>query len=352
MMKENNLVAIDLFCGIGGLTHGLEQSGIKVVAGIDVDSSCKYAYETNNKSKFIEKDISNVSGEDLNKLYPKNAIKVLVGCAPCQTFSKHTLKNKDRENDERYGLLNEFLRLVRESKPDLVSMENVSQLRKYDVFQNFVDGLIEENYFVSYKVVNCLRYGIPQKRSRLVLFASKKSEVELIPETNKPQNYVAIKDIISHLPKIKDGETHKSDNLHKSMKLSPTNKKRIIQSKQGGSWHDWDSELILECHKKKSGKTYSAVYGRMKWNQPAPTITTQFFSYGTGRFGHPNQNRAISLREGALLQTFPEKYDFYPEGKDIYLTKLGRHIGNAVPVDLGKVIGKSIKKHYDHNENI
>lgn len=348
-MEKNKLVAIDLFCGIGGLTHGLQQVGIKVVAGIDFDTSCKYAYEANNNSQFIGKDISEVTGKELNKLYPKGAIKILVGCAPCQTFSQHTLKNKDRDNDERWGLLYQFLRLIRESKPDYVSMENVPQLRKYDVFQDFVKGLIKEKYFVTYSVVNCQRYGIPQRRRRLVLLATKEKAIELIPETNKPKDYLTIKDVIGHLPRIKDGEIHKNDRLHRSWKLSPINKKRIKQSKQGGSWLDWDENLRLECHKKKSGKTYKAVYGRMKWDHLAPTITTQFFSYGTGRFGHPTQNRAISIREGALLQTFPESYKFFPEGKEFYFTEIGRHIGNAVPVDLGKVIAKSILNHMVHS---
>ena len=108
---------------------------------------------------------------------------------------------------------------------------------------------------------------------------------------------------------------------------------------------DWDDELRLNCHKKKSGGTYKAVYGRMEWNKPSPTITTQFYSYGTGRFGHPKQNRAISLREGALLQTFPEDYKFFLKEDNIFFSEIGRHIGNAVPVELGKVIGESIKKH-------
>lgn len=143
MVKEN-LVAVDLFCGVGGLTHGLQRVGIKVVAGIDNDESCKYAYEKNNNSKFIPKNITDFTGEELKELYPKNSIKILVGCAPCQTFSQHTLKNKDRDKDEKWRLLYEFLRLVKESIPDFISMENVPQLRKYKVFEDFVNGLENE----------------------------------------------------------------------------------------------------------------------------------------------------------------------------------------------------------------
>src|SRR3989344_3411933 len=265
---RNKCVAIDLFCGIGGLTHGLQKSGIKVIAGVDSDASCKYAFETNNKSQFIDEDISNIQGEQITELYPKNTIKILVGCAPCQTFSQHTVKNKDREKDERWGLLYQFLRLIKETKPDIVSMENVPQLRYYKVFQDFIGDLKKEGYFISYKLVNCLRYGIPQKRIRLVLLASKKGEIKLIPETHKPAEYVGIKKIIGGLPTISDGETHTKDLLHRSWKLSPINKQRIKQSKPGGSWFDLDKKLRLKCHKKRSGATYRAVYGRMEWGKP------------------------------------------------------------------------------------
>ncbi len=342
-MVKKNLAAVDLFCGVGGLTYGLQKAGIKVIAGVDNDESCRYAYEENNHSKFISKSIMDFTGKELKKLYPKNSIKILVGCAPCQTFSQHTLKNKDRDKDEKWRLLYEFLRLIKESKPDFISMENVPQLRKYKVFQDFVNGLENEGYFVNYKIVNTPKYGIPQRRTRLILLASKNKEINLIPETNNSENYPTIKEVLKKFPRIIDGEASKEDPLHRSWRLSPINKKRIKQSKQGGSWLDWDKDLVLKCHKKKRGATYKAVYGRMKWNQPSPTITTQFYSYGTGRFGHPTQNRAISLREGAMLQTFPEDYKFFENEEKISFSEIGRHIGNAVPVKLGEVIGKSIK---------
>jgi len=344
-MKGGKLVAVDLFCGIGGLTYGLKQSGIKVVAGIDFDGSCKYAYEENNDAIFLEKDINDVTGEEINKLFPKGAIKILAGCAPCQTFSQHTVKIKNNQNDPRWKLLSQFLRLIKESKPEIVSMENVPQLRKYKIFEDFIKGLKDEGYFITYRVVHCPRYGIPQTRKRLLLLASKIGPINFIEETHTPDNYVSLKSKIGHLPKISDGEIHKKDSLHRSWSLTPINKKRIKSSKQGGSWNDWDKELMLECHKKKGGATYKAVYGRMSWNKPASTITTQFYSYGTGRFGHPVQNRAISLREGAILQTFPEDYKFFKEGDEISFNNIGRHIGNAVPVKLGEIIGKSIKSH-------
>lgn len=345
------LVAVDLFCGIGGLTYGLQQAGIKVVAGIDNDASCKYAYETNNKTKFIERDIADFTGEELNKLYPKYAIKVLVGCCPCQTFSQHTIKNKISDGDERSILLYQFLRLIKASKPDFISMENVPRLRNYPVFKDFVNGLKEEGYFVYYRLVNCPRYGIPQKRVRLVLLASRE-KIKLIPETHKPSNYVTIKQVIGNLAHIRAGGVSPTDRLHTARKLSCINKERIRQSKQGGTWLDWDKNLRSKCHKKRKGLSYKSVYGRMRWDASSPTITTQFYSYGTGRFGHPSQNRAISLREGAILQTFPENYKFFAEDdSDINFKQIGRHIGNAVPIKLGIVIGLSIRNYREGNKN-
>ena len=343
------IVAVDLFCGVGGLTHGLKRSGINVVAGFDNDVSCKYAYEENNDATFISKDIHDVTGEEIKGLYPKGSIRVLAGCAPCQTFSQHTVKIKNQENDPRWDLLLQFLRLVRESNPDIVSMENVPQIRNFKVFEKFVEGLKEEGYFVTHKVVYCPRYGIAQTRKRLLLLASKKGPIDFIPETNTPENYPSIRGIIKHLPKIKAGESDENDPLHRSWKLSPLNMKRIKSSKPGGSWEDWNKNLLLECHKKKGGASYKAVYGRLSWDKPASTMTTQFYSYGTGRFGHPVQDRAISLREGAIIQTFPEDYKFFKEGEKVLFTHIGRHIGNAVPVRLGEVIGESIKRSVSMN---
>lgn len=351
--RQNKLsvVAVDLFCGVGGLTHGLIKSGIQVRAGVDQDESCKYAFERNNKAKFIHKNIKEFGSNELERLYHKRDIKVLVGCAPCQPFSKHTQKERDREAKEDWGLLYYFFKIIKQVKPEVVSMENVPQIVKHKVFSDFVEGLKSENYQVNWQNVYCPDYGIPQKRTRLVLLASKLGEVNLIGPTHKPKNYKTVKMAIGHLEPIKAGSSSNRDRLHKSAALSEINLKRIKNSVPGGSWRDWNDSLRADCHRKESGYTYSSVYARMKWDKPAPTITTQFFSFGTGRFGHPRQNRAISLREGAILQTFPRKYKFIPSTYPVELKRLGKYIGNAVPVRLGEIIGKSIVKHFkDHYE--
>lgn len=340
-----SIVAIDLFCGVGGLTYGLNKSGIKVVAGVDVDEKCKFAFEENNGALFIHKSIKEITSKEILNLYPTQSSKVLVGCAPCQPFSKHTQKEKDREAKEDWGLLYHFFELIKKVEPIVVSMENVPQITKHKVFSDFVEGLKLIKYNVTWQNVYCPDYGIPQNRRRLVLLASKLGEIKLIAPTHKPENYKTVKMAIGNLESIKAGTSSRKDRLHKSAALSEVNIERIIKSVPGSSWRDWDENLRADCHRKESGGTYSAVYARMEWNKPSPTITTQFFSFGTGRFGHPEQDRAISIREGAILQTFPRKYKFIPSTASVELNRLGRYIGNAVPVRLGEIIGKSIIKH-------
>lgn len=343
---NNNVEAIDLFCGIGGLTYGLNKAGIKVIAGLDFDNSCEYAYEKNNNAPFISADISDYSSEKLINKYSDGAIKVLVGCAPCQTFSKHTQKNPNRISDKKWTLLNSFSEKVESISPDIISMENVPGLVKYEIFKNFLNILQCLGYHVNYEIVKCEEYGIPQFRRRLVLLASKFGEISLIRATHKASSeYRTVKDVIGAMPKIIAGATHPKDKLHKSSELTKINLERIKQSKPGGTWRDWDPSLLPECYKRSSGQSYSSVYGRLSWNKPSATITTQFNSFGTGRFGHPVQDRALSLREGAMLQTFPKNYKFVKAWEEVPIKHAGRHIGNAVPVRLGEVIGKSILLH-------
>jgi DNA (cytosine-5)-methyltransferase 1 len=343
--NKKEISVIDLFCGIGGLTNGLRQSGIEVKAGIDFDKSCKYAYEANNEAKFIGEDVAKITGRDLKKLWGKNKIKVLVGCAPCQPFSTHSNKVKNKEDGDKWNLLNEYLRLVEETRPLVLSMENVTNLSNKDIFENFVNRLKELRYYVSYKNVFCPDYGIPQKRRRLVLLASKLGEISLLPPTHDKKTYLTVKDAIGNLPSIESGKKSEKDLLHFTSKLSELNLNRIKASIPNGTWENWADELKLKCHKKQTGKTYKSVYGRMSWNEPSPTITTQFYNYGTGRFGHPEQNRALTIREASILQTFPKDYKFVENKDSIFMTRLGTHIGNAVPVKLGYIIGESIKQH-------
>lgn len=341
--------AVDLFCGAGGLTRGLLDAGIPVVAGYDTDNACRHAYEHNNRgTKFITTSVSELDGETLASHYPKDHVRILVGCAPCQPFSRYT-QGLNTKEDAKWSLLYEFARLVRELKPDIVSMENVPELERHSVFADFLATLSDERFHFDEdegkRIVYCPDYGIPQHRRRLVILASKLGPIELIPPTHNPDSYRCVKDVLSELPPLAAGEVFAEDPLHCSSRLSSLNLRRIRRSKPGGTWRDWPKELIAECHRAKSGKTYPSVYGRMEWDKPSPTITTQFFGFGNGRFGHPEQHRAISLREGAILQSFPRNYEFVKPGETYCFATIGRMVGNAVPVRLGEVVGLSILKH-------
>ena len=341
---NRRIAAVDLFCGVGGLTHGMVKAGIPVVAGIDLDPACKYPFEANNKAKFIHGDIVDVSSDDLLAAYPENVTRVLVGCAPCQRFSRYA-RRQEQTTDQKWGLLEHFSRLVTGVRPTVVSMENVPELTRHDVFRNFSQLLKSSRYHVTFSNVFCPDYGIPQQRTRLVLFASLLGEVKLLPPTHRTKNYRTVKQTIANLPPLSPGEIDPKDTLHRACTLSELNLKRMRASRPGGYWRDWPRHLIAECHQAATGKTYPSVYGRMEWDRPAPTITTQFFGYGNGRFGHPEQDRAISLREGSLLQSFPKSYRFCSKSDDVSFSALGRLIGNAVPVRLGEIIGKTILKH-------
>ncbi|MGI4787348.1 MAG: DNA cytosine methyltransferase [Janthinobacterium lividum] len=338
---------VDLFCGVGGLTHGLVREKFNVVAGVDIDASCRYGYERNNPgAKFHELSISTLTGKQLSALYPIGDTKILVGCAPCQPFSPYT---NGSDWERKWKLLYKFAALIRHSKPDIVSMENVPELSKHGVFDFFVSSLMKENYDVWYGNVNCVLYGVPQTRVRLVLLASKLGPIKLVPETHTFETRLTVRKTIEGLERLEAGQSSKSDPLHRASALSPLNQRRIATTPAGGSWKDWPEELRLKCHKKESGKSYGSVYGRMPWDEPAPTMTTQCNGLGNGRFGHPDQHRAISLREAALFQTFPPEYEFFDPNDKISLGSLSRHIGNAVPVRLGEIIAQSIRQHLDEH---
>jgi DNA (cytosine-5)-methyltransferase 1 len=333
--------AVDLFCGVGGLTYGIQRGGIPIVAGVDVDSSCQYPYEANNDATFVSKDITTLKPESLRKLFGRADYRVLVGCAPCQPFSSYS-HGLSQKRDRRWALLDSFGMLISKVKPDVVSMENVIELANQPIYRRFLKTLRQAGYKISVHRVRCAEFGVPQTRRRLVVLASIHGEIKL----KKGKSPIrTVRDAIGDLERIKAGQASKQDRLHCSAALSTINLARIRASKPGGTWRDWDSSIVARCHLKKEGRSFRSVYGRMKWTEPSPTITTQFFKFGTGRFGHPEQNRALSLREGAILQTFPKQYRFARRGEAIRFESLGRLIGNAVPVKLGEAIGRSILAH-------
>lgn len=339
---SNAIQAIDLFSGAGGLSYGLKKAGVNVRVGVDLDPACKYAYEKNNGATFLLKSVEKISAQDLIEYLEKPKFVLLAGCAPCQPFSKYR-QGKSDESDGRWHLLRSFQALALDMAPDFITMENVPRLAEQQVFRDFKASLEDAGYHVWAEVVNCLEHGVPQGRERLVMMASTHGKVSLLlPSRNVRKT---VRQVIGKLPKLQAGQASASDPIHQSAGLTPLNYARIVASKPGGTWRDWPAELVAECHKKKSGKTYPSVYGRMEWDKPSPTITTQFYGFGNGRFGHPSQNRGLSLREGALLQSFPHNYHFVEPGKPIEFSKVGRLIGNAVPVKLAESIGRSFITH-------
>ena len=335
--------AVDLFCGAGGLSYGMQQAGIRVNAGIDIDAACTHPFESNVGATFHELDMSEVSPDFVESLFTGPSPTVLAGCVPCQPFSSYS--NPSRSKRSEWELLSKFGEITTGLLPDIVTMENVPQLREREVFERFLTVLDEADYVTTHVVVRCAKYGVPQTRRRLVLLASRLGPIDLEPPTHSDGQYVTARETIEHLGPIEAGGTPGDDLLHISSGLSARNMERLRHSRPGGTWRDWSAELRADCHLKESGRTFPGVYGRMMWDEPAPTITTQFHGYGNGRFGHPEQDRAISLREGALLQTFPEEYSFVPGDSPVRIAPLARLIGNAVPVRLGEAIGRSIIAH-------
>lgn len=355
MEQKVHIKAIDLFCGAGGVTRGLLDAGIDVVAGFDIDISLKKVYEENNirknglKVQYFDKKVESITKKDIYNLIGSKTVRktnkekfLLAGCAPCQPFS---LKNKNRYNkqDHRRTLITYFADLVKETKPDFVFMENVAGLQNLepDNLKYFTDILDDEGFSWKTKIVNALHYGVPQNRKRFVLLASKENEVE-IPDGEYDgisKSYKTVGDVIQDLPPLSAGKEYLDIPNHKCANLSDLNKIRLKATpKNGGSRTSWRKNLWLKCHQDEKGNPkqgHGDVYGRMSWEKPAPTLTTKFNSITTGRYAHPEQNRAISLREGALLQSFPENYIFYGN-----MQAVARQIGNAVPPKMAEAFGK------------
>ncbi|APH39896.1 hypothetical protein BHR79_05165 [Methanohalophilus halophilus] len=341
------MVAVDLFCGAGGLTRGLLDAGIQVKKGYDIEERLKETYEKNNEgSEYHCTDIRKVSGNSLlQDIDLGNNYLLLAGCAPCQPFS--SINKSTNDKDGRKILLLEFGRLIEEVRPDLIFVENVPGLKngkgKY-VLQQFEQILKNMGYHYIYETLNAKEFGVPQKRKRFILLASKHGNVDLPSPTHGPKSpgnrpYVTVRKAISKYPPVTAGGIYSKIPNHNAPNISEKNRMRLKQvTKDGGSRTDWSEDLELYCHKNHRGHT--DVYGRMKWDDVAPTLTCKCTSISNGRFGHPTQTRAISVREAAAIQTFDDDYIFY--GPMSVITKW---VGNAVPVKFAKIFGSHFISH-------
>lgn len=344
--------AVDLFCGAGGLTYGLRQAGIAVVAGIDIDTQSQHAFEVNNApAKFLTWDLGKTRSSQVGELFEPKTIRLLAGCAPCQPFSKYT-NGKDKH--QKWKLLLNFARYIRDLRPEVVTMENVPELetRGKEIFEEFTSSLYKQGYSIDWAVVDCADYGVPQHRKRLVLLASTLGELLIPAPTVDGVHHKTVRETIEELAPLASGGQDAHDRLHVAALLSDTNLERVRATPHdGGTRASWPEHLLPDCYKRKSGARYTSVYGRLRWDKPANTMTTLCTGLGNGRFGHPVQDRAISLREAALFQSFPPEYEFWPQDKKLHRGAIARMIGNAVPPQLGNVLGQAILDHVERITN-
>jgi DNA (cytosine-5)-methyltransferase 1 len=325
----------------------LVRAGIRVEAGIDIDPQVEYAFRRNNpNAEFFCWDVARKNHQSIGRLFGPAKVRLLAGCAPCQPFSKLTNGSGEHES---WNLLDNFKRFVRQILPELVTMENVPELkdRGRDVFNRFLRTLERCHYYIDWKLVQCQEYGVPQSRIRLVLVASRLGRIS-VPEASRPEpdRWRTVRQTIGNLRPLDSGETDPSDPLHSASLLSPLNRERIRATpSDGGTWKNWPRELLLRCHRRQSGKSYGSIYGRMWWDRPAPTMTTLCNGLGNGRFGHPDQDRAITLREAAMFQSFPRHYELWPKDQKLNRKAVGRMIGNAVPPTLAMALGEALLSH-------
>jgi len=333
---------IDCFCGAGGLSLGFDLAGFEIVYAFDSSEACVKTYNHNIGPHAYVADVSQVSKAVVEEHigYGASNIDVLVGGPPCQGFS---IQRRGADNDQRNDLLMEFVRLVLEIKPKFFLIENVSGLisaRGKPYYQELIKKCEESGYITTTKKLNAAEFGVPQFRRRVFVvgelvangFASFR-----FPEGERRYQHipVTVRDAIYDLIE----KTENDIPNHIAGKLSMTNLSRIKSLKAGQGREFLPLELQLQCHINNPTHRHLDVYGRMAWNSPSPTITTKFDSFSRGRFGHPELDRNITLREGARLQSFPDSYVFFGNKSQIAM-----QIGNAVPPLLAKALGERIKE--------
>lgn len=330
-------LAIDLFSGCGGLTEGLRSAGFEVVAAFDVDPDSIAAYRLNHpNTKIFDQDIRKVDTSDVRKLLNGRSLHLLAGCPPCQGFSAIRRLNKKRnQRDKRNNLILEYLRFVADLKPLTIMMENVPGLVNYTLFKDVYRELWGLGYSPKIEIVKIQQYGVPQRRKRLVLVGSLLGSLAVAPATNEE---VSVRAAIGSIEPIEET----SDRLHRLVAVhSPAVMERIKATpRNGGSRRDIP-KFELTCHK-DSAMGFRDVYGRLRWDGLACTITSGCLNPSKGRFLHPEEHRAITAREAALLQTFPRDYKF-PETAS--KTSIALMIGNALPPKFSRIQSVNILNH-------
>ncbi|MCO5081391.1 MAG: DNA cytosine methyltransferase [Rhizobiaceae bacterium] len=345
--SDRQLKVVDFFCGAGGMSFGLSQAGLRILAGIDNSKDCQKTYEANVPgAKYIRRDLTRLSTRELARrlgIAPDDPHLVFCGCSPCQFWSK--IRTDKTKSVRTAFLLKQFQKFIKAFRPGFVVVENVPGLfrrKDNDILRDFHDFLRRLGYDFAHDIVNAHHYGVPQNRLRYLLIASRFSKLETLPPPSEGSG-LSVKDVIgaaNGFPRIAAGHRDATEFIHTTMALSEKNQRRIrLTPADGGNRTSWagDDELQIDAYRGRDN-VFRDVYGRMSWDKPAPTITTRFHSLSNGRFGHPEEHRAISIREGASLQTFPRDYTFFSSNLD----GLARQIGNAVPPELARHIGRHL----------
>ncbi|MBA8838830.1 DNA cytosine methyltransferase [Ochrobactrum sp. RH2CCR150] len=345
-----NIGVFDFFSGCGGTSKGFQAAGLVPAFALDFDKDAGATFQKNfPQTVFSSTDITRFNPEEIEDLVKSYDIKLFCGCAPCQPFTRQNTQKPDKKTDLRRSLLSYFGLQVERFLPDYIFVENVPGIQKVagnSTLTRFIKRLEALGYKTAVGIIEAQRYGVPQRRRRLVLLASKHGEINLPDETHGPQagtGYSTVRDWIAHLPAIRAGETHPVILNHRAASLSEINLKRIRATPIEGTRADWPTELRLHCHTKTGYSGHTDVYGRMRWDGPATGLTTRCISLSNGRYGHPEQDRAISVREAASLQTFPDTFEFLGS-----LNSQAKQIGNAVPVVLAQAFGAHIVSHAKH----
>jgi DNA (cytosine-5)-methyltransferase 1 len=340
----------DFFCGCGGTSAGFRAADLEIRLGIDIDPDAQRTFEGNfPEAIFLRRNIYDLPVDTLVPYVVRDpdVVNLFCCCAPCQPFSK---QNKQRDNAKHEALLlYQFARFVEYYRPELIFLENVPGLQNVGLtvgpFGDFIAFLEHLGYKFDYDLIESQDYGVPQQRRRLILVASLLGEVKLPKKTHGPgtanPSYSTVWEWISAFPPIAAGETHPDVPNHRAAMLSDMNLRRIRATPVGGGRLDWPEELMLECHLGEY-KGHTDVYGRMHKDRPASGLTTRCISLSNGRFGHPEQDRAVSVREAASIQTFADDFLFFGS-----LNSMARQIGNAVPVTLAQVFGEMFLTNFD-----
>ena len=354
VVANDTIKAVDFFCSGGGMSYGMQQAGIEVIAGVDFDKNCKATYEANIKgAEFIHANVFDLKEEDLERrltLKKNDDNLLLIGCSPCQFWS---IINTDKtKSAQSKNLLVEFSRFVKYFRPGYIVVENVPGVlskKQESGLSDFIDWLNTNGYDnPHFKVHNVKEYGVPQNRKRFTLIASRVTPNEIVPV--KAEGPIKkVKDVLGEangFPRINAGHRDPTDYMHTVPSLSEVNKRRLRKvEKDGGDRLGFsnDPELQLKCFVGKDD-SFKDTFGRLWWNRPSPTITTKFFSISNGRFVHPEEDRALSIREGATLQSFPKTYAF----KANSVANTARMIGNAVPPKYAEAVGKAIIQNHQN----